>query len=127
MEFPLALHHKQQLVPQDFASNFGLPEETLEKILSIEIIDDIIQRARVVFKNTYQLSIITGIGAFCDHIDKKYEIAVMDKDGCFITKDLFQCDDIVIGYLTKENVKELITLLANFDLSINSLKLLEGE
>lgn len=83
---------------------------TTDKISGIkDNSNETMDRIRIVLKNKYELSVISGEHAYCT-LGKSFEIAIYDKDGNFCP-DLFDDEDkgdVVLGHCSYEKVKSYI-------------------
>lgn len=71
-----------------------------------DLSDHITARARVHFENGYQLSVISGYGAYTSN-DAQYEIAIFDPSGNWspqLFDDYNEGDDDVLGHQTEQGV-----------------------
>ena len=79
------------------------------------------------FKNGLTLSIQFGLGNYCSNYNKiqlddrnnifsdDFEIAVWDKKGNFVTKEVFKIkDNDVIGYVSVNKIDSIIRKVKNF-------------
>lgn len=65
---------------------------------------------KLMFKNGYGISIICNVASY-GHEDGLFEIAVLDKNGNLVYDTLITND--VLGYLTDEEVVEIINQVKN--------------
>jgi len=42
-----------------------------------------------------------------------FEVAIWNEDGDFVTKDLFQADDDVVGWCERDDIDDIIAMVAN--------------
>jgi hypothetical protein len=80
------------------------------------------------FDNGLVLSIVNGSGTYTDNYEnylkvdtllpyfesKNVEIAILDKKGKFCTKKILNSDDDVIGYVSLEELFEIITKIKEY-------------
>lgn len=80
--------------------------------LSLEIVTDQntkSRRAKHIFDNGYILSIVGGPGFYGDGL-KDWELAILDKENNFVTKDLVNRISVndVLGYQTEQEIEDVI-------------------
>ena len=80
--------------------------------LSLEIVTDPktkSRRAKHIFDNGYILSIVGGAGFYGDGL-KDWELAILDKENNFVTKDLVNRISVndVLGYQTEQEIEDVI-------------------
>lgn len=80
--------------------------------LSLEIVTDQntkSRRAKHIFDNGYILSIVGGVGFYGDGL-KDWELAILDKENNFVTKDLVNRISVndVLGYQTEQEIEDVI-------------------
>lgn len=80
--------------------------------LSLEIVTDQntkSRRAKHIFDNGYILSIVGGTGFYGDGL-KDWELAILDKENNFVTKDLLNRISVndVLGYQTEQEIEDVI-------------------
>ena len=93
-------------------NEFNLSDLLINKIVSIEDnSDSLLKRLRIVFKNGYGMSIIKGKYAYCGK--DTYEIAPINKEGGLQGSLLKINFDDVLGYQTKQDIFEHMTILSN--------------
>lgn len=97
----------------------------------------------ITFDNGYTLSIFNGYGSYSDnHYNNKYilyptndketikyvnqrikstdcEIAIINKEGALITNDILQCGDSVKGYVSINELVEIINIVNNLESEVN--------
>ena len=84
-----------------------------EKIINIKICNDIyIDRVRIKFENGYGISIVKGSKTQGGE-DDLFEIAPLDNHGNLNGKLIGFENDDVLGYLTKDDVNEIIKQITN--------------
>lgn len=83
----------------------------LQKHISIDHIENLsdsdMARARIHFKNGYELSVIKGFGSYGSK-EGLFEIAIMRKDGEYANELYEEGDSDVLGFLTLEKVMHYI-------------------
>lgn len=91
-----------------------VPVNLKDKIISVENNSDgFITRARVVFANGYELSVIRGWGTHGSELDL-YEIAI------FYNEQMIEIDgDSVLGYQSDDDVRNWMLLIANLPFDFN--------
>ena len=82
----------------------------------INLSDEMMMRARVIFKNDYQLSIVSGLYSYGG--SDEFEIAVFDPAGEFATEDVLDASDVVVGYLSAETVTRVIETVGAYTMLI---------
>ena len=72
------------------------------------------------FDNGFELSVVAGSFAYCtpreDNLDpdffEKFEIAIFDDEGNFVTKDFFEdAQDDVLGWQTRADINTIMLLI----------------
>jgi hypothetical protein len=78
-------------------------------------------RALISFDNGWQVSVVAGVGMYStpkenlSEADKfsSFEVAIFNENGDFATKDLFQADDDVVGWCGRDDIDDIIAMVAN--------------
>lgn len=74
--------------------------------------DEFFLRARVIFKNTYELSIVSGPYAYGN--SEQFEIAVLDPAGEFATEEVLGVNNCVVGHLSVEEIADVIKIVGEW-------------
>lgn len=86
------------------------------------------------FENGYTISVFNGFGSYSEnHFRKEYEFASVDSNDCeiailynnmFVTSRFVECNDSVKGYVSVEELAEIICKVKNYkDSKVNNQKL----
>lgn len=86
------------------------------------------------FENGYTISVFNGFGSYSEnHFRKEYEFASVDSNDCeiailynnmFVTSRFVECNDSVKGYVSVEELAEIICKIKNYkDGKVNNQKL----
>ncbi len=86
------------------------------------------------FENGYTISVFNGFGSYSEnHFRKEYEFASVDSNDCeiailynnmFVTSRFVECNDSVKGYVSVEELAEIICKVKNYkDGKVNNQKL----
>ena len=77
--------------------------------------------AHHVFDNNWEISVSAGSGNYCTpredlgqpELFASFEVAIFNPNGDFATKDLFQADDDVVGWCGRDDIDDIIAMVAN--------------
>ena len=82
---------------------------------------DYMINAHHVFNNNWEISVSAGSGNYCTpredlgqpELFASFEVAIFNPNGDFATKDLFQADDDVVGWCGRDDIDDIIAMVAN--------------
>ena len=82
---------------------------------------DYMINAHHVFDNNWEISVSAGSGNYCTpredlgqpELFASFEVAIFNPNGDFATKDLFQADDDVVGWCGRDDIDDIIAMVAN--------------